>query len=134
MRRRTNCPEPAAPLLPAGAKSCWMWSLRDGPAVRAIALSSKLNYPANNAYCAKSMPSDAIRGVAHRFYEQNTRKLGFARGTLMSGANTPFIGWLEASERSRTRLSRDQNLAALPLCPYTSAVPKMDMILNPGIV
>ena len=41
--------------------------------------------------------------------------------------------WLKAREKAFPAASRGaQNLDASPLCPYTSAVPLMDVILNPA--
>jgi large subunit ribosomal protein L28 len=93
----------------------------NGPALRAYKASSRQKYPANNGLarflgqpCAKSpgnpetMMSRRIRRLYDGLSGWNPRETG-ASGTPAGLAN----------------------LDALPLCPYTSAAPWMDMILNP---
>ena len=99
------------------------------------------------------MPLDLIPGLDTGFREQHTRKLNLVRfwnKSALNRGNTreshdvvgEYAVYMMARVSEARRNAREngpsgsragaQNLDASPLSPYTSAVPWMDVILNPA--
>ena len=97
-----------------------------GPAGRAIEASFKPKYPANNGSArilgkSAQAPSNPLHfGGEYAVYMMAQARAEARQTGLSRRFPSPFQD-----------PDRPQNLDAPPLSPYTSAVPQMDMILNP---